>query len=171
MLYARMKKTTISDAEIIVFALQDEIRRSHEARYDHQLHAILLVAQGLSCRKVAQLLGDSPRAVAYWAKRFEDEGLAGLADAERPGRPRRLQPDQLNQIDAALRNSPSDYGLSVNLWKHITILIKQPKDRLSKSNVQPVERNKYLKGGLCSSLLRFCITVMVGRFNIALGFR
>ena len=106
-----MKKTTISDAEIIVFALQDEIRRSHEARYDHRLHAVLLVAQGLSCRKVAQLLGDSPRAVAYWARRFEDEGLAGLAEAERPGRPRRLQPDQLNQIDAALRNSPSDYGL------------------------------------------------------------
>ena len=49
-----MKKTTISDAEIIVFALQDEIRRSHEARYDHRLHAVLLVAQGLSCRKVAQ---------------------------------------------------------------------------------------------------------------------
>jgi len=116
-----MKKTTISDAEIIVFALQDEIRRSHEARYDHRLHAVLLVAQGLSCRKVAQLLGDSPRAVAYWAKRFEDEGLAGLAEAERPGRPRRLQPDQLNQIDAALRNSPSDYGLSVNLWDGKTL--------------------------------------------------
>jgi len=57
--------------------------------------------------------------------------------------------------------------------QNITILIKQPKDRLlkTKSNVQTVERNKYLKGGLCSSLLRSCITVMVGRFNIALGFR
>jgi len=78
-----MKKTKISDAEIVVFALQDEIRRSHEARYDHRLHAVLLVAQGLSCRKAAQLFGDSPRAVAYWARRFEDEGLAGLAEAER----------------------------------------------------------------------------------------
>jgi transposase len=116
-----MKKTTISDAEIIVFALQDEVRRSNEARYDHRLHAVLLVAQGLSCRKVAQLLGDSPRAVAYWARRFEDEGLAGLTEAERPGRPRRLQPDQINQIDAALRNPPSDYGLSVNLWDGKTL--------------------------------------------------
>ena len=40
---------------------------------------------------------------------------------ERPGRPRRLQPDQLNQIDGALRNSPSDYGLSVNLWDGKTL--------------------------------------------------
>lgn len=122
-----MKKTKISDAEIVVYALQDEIRRSHEARYDHRLHAVLLVAQGLSCRKVAQLLGDSPRAVAYWARRFEDEGLAGLAEAERPGRPRRLQPDQLSQIDAALRDSPSDYGFSANLWdgKTLSAFIKK----------------------------------------------
>jgi transposase len=82
-----MKKAAISDAETIVHILQDEIRRSYEARYDHRLHAILLVAQGMSCRKVSELLGDSPRIVAYWVNRFETEGLAGLADADRPGRP------------------------------------------------------------------------------------
>ncbi len=26
---------------------------SYEARYDHRLHAILMVVQGMSCRKVA----------------------------------------------------------------------------------------------------------------------
>ena len=60
-----MKKLTIADAANIVLALQDEIRRSHEARYDHRLHAVLLVAQGMSCGQVAHLLGDSPRIVAY----------------------------------------------------------------------------------------------------------
>lgn len=54
--------------------------------------------------------------------------------------------------------------------QNITILIKQPKDRISKSNIQTVERNKYLKGGLCSSLIRSCMTVTAGRFNMALGF-
>ncbi len=61
--------------------------------------------------------------------------------------------------------------LLISAIQNINILIKQPKDRLSKSNVQIVEHIKYLKGGLSSSLLRFCIIVMVGRFNIALGFR
>ena len=82
-----MKTLRTSDAETIILALQDEIRRSHEARYDHRLHAVLLVAQGMSGRKVAQLLGDSPRSVAYWVRRFEEEGLAGLAEADpRPPR-------------------------------------------------------------------------------------
>ena len=84
-----MKKIHISDAETVILILQDEIRRSYESRYDHRLHAVLMVAQGMSCRKVAKLLGDSPRTVAYWANRFEAEGLSGFADAYRPGRPRR----------------------------------------------------------------------------------
>jgi len=111
-----MKKIKISDAETVILILQDEIRRSYEARYDHRLHAILMVAQGMSCRQVAQLLGDAPRSVAYWASRFESEGLSGLADADRPGRPCRLDEQQIKLIEKTLRSNPSQYGLTGNLW-------------------------------------------------------
>jgi len=122
-----MKASKITDRENVIFILQDEIRRTYEARYDHRLHAILLVAQGMSSRQAAQLLGDSPRTVAYWVQRFETEGLAGLADADRPGRPRRLDQNQLYQIEQALRKSPLEFGLSVNLWdgKALSAYIKQ----------------------------------------------
>jgi len=122
-----MKASKITDRENVIFILQDEIRRTYEARYDHRLHAILLVAQGMSSRQAAQLLGDSPRTVAYWVQRFEAEGLAGLADADRPGRPRRLDQNQLYQIEQALRKSPLEVGLSVNLWdgKALSAYIKQ----------------------------------------------
>ena len=122
-----MKTTKLDDAEDIILILQDEIRRTHEARYDHRLHAILLVAQGLSSRKVAQLLGDSPRSVAYWVKRFNEEGLAGLAEADRSGRPRKLNQGQIDLIGEALRKSPSDYGLVINLWdgKTLSAFIKK----------------------------------------------
>lgn len=105
----------------MVLALQDEIRRSEEARYDHRLHAILLVAQGMSCRKVANLLGDSPRTVQYWVRRFEEEGLSGLVDADRPGRPRRLNHEQLDRIARVLRESPLEVGMSSNLWDGKTL--------------------------------------------------
>jgi transposase len=111
-----MKKATISDAETVILILQDEIRRSYEARYDHRLHAVLMVAQGQSCNKVSELLGDSPRAVAYWVNRFEAEGLSGLADADRPGRPSKLDEQQLRIVEDALRFHPSQYGLEGNLW-------------------------------------------------------
>jgi len=122
-----MKKANISDAKTVILILQDEIRRSYEARYDHRLHAILMVAQGMSCRQVAQLLGDSPRSVAYWVKRFEIEGLSGLADADRPGRPCKLDQGQIQVIETALRSHPSQYGLAGNIWdgKLLSHLIDQ----------------------------------------------
>ena len=115
-----MKALVISDAEDVVFALQDEIRRSDEARYDHRLHALLLVAQGMSCRRVAQLLGDSPRTIAYWVKRFENEGFSGLVDAERSGRPCRLNNDHLTELEFVLRGEPREYGLQ-GLWDGKTL--------------------------------------------------
>ena len=72
-----MRKAKITDAEEMVLALQNEIRRTDESRYDHRLHGVLLVARGLSCREVAGLLGDAPRTVAYWVRRFEEDGLQG----------------------------------------------------------------------------------------------
>ena len=116
-----MKKLIIEDAESIILGLQDEIRRSTEARYDHRLHGLLLVAQGMSGHEVAQLLGDAPRTVAYWVRRFEEEGLAGLVDTERSGRPRRLTETQVEIIDSALRQQPSEFGLAGNLWDGKTL--------------------------------------------------
>lgn len=116
-----MKPLTISDPETMILALQDEIRRSSEARYDHRLHGILLVAQGMSCPDVGRLLGDAPRTVEYWVGRFEEEGLAGLAETDRPGRPSRLQPRQMNRIGVILRKSPRDLGMAANLWDGKTL--------------------------------------------------
>jgi len=70
---------------------------------------------------VAQLLGDAPRTVQYWVRRFEQKGLAGLWDAERSGRPRRLEAQQLQAVDAALRQSPIEQGLGSNLWDGKTL--------------------------------------------------
>lgn len=111
-----MKRLMISEPESIILGIQDEMRRSPESRYDHRLHGILLVAQGISCRQVGHLLGDSPRTVQYWVHRFESEGFAGLVDDERSGRPTRLSDEQLDEIGLVLRKSPSDAGLSANLW-------------------------------------------------------
>ena len=116
-----MKPLTIRDAETVVLGLQDEIRRCEESRYDHRLHGVLLVAQGMSCRQVSELLGDAPRTVAYWVGRFERDGLGGLTEEERPGRPRRLNEEHIRGIDEALRRQPTDFGLTGNLWDGKTL--------------------------------------------------
>jgi len=116
-----MKPLSIADASTIVLGLQDEIRRSEESRYDHRLHAVLLVAQGMKCPEVARLLGDAPRSVEYWINRFEASGLAGLVEGERSGRPGRLTAEQISVIGSVLRKEPRDVGLTGTLWDGKTL--------------------------------------------------
>jgi len=110
----------MADAGSIVLGLQDEIRRSEESRYDHRLHGILLVAQGLTSPEVAGLLGDAPRTVEYWVRGFEERGLAGLLEGERSGRPRRLTEKQLQAVNRVLRQAPCE-GVSGNIWDGKTL--------------------------------------------------
>jgi transposase len=110
-----MRALTITDGTSVL-GLQQEIQRSEESRYDHRLHSVLLVAQGMRCPEVARLLGDAPRSVEYWVHRFEQQGLAGLAEGERSGRPTRLNQKQVKEINRVLREKPSDAGMRVNLW-------------------------------------------------------
>src|ERR1700693_3026538 len=98
-----MRALTIADSATIILGLQDEIQRSEESRYDHRLHGVLLVAQGITCPDVARLLGDAPRTVEYWVRRFEQKGLAGLKEGERPGRPSRLSAEQIREVNRVLR--------------------------------------------------------------------
>lgn len=115
-----MKPLTLSDPALI-FGIQDEIRRNEESRYDHRLHALLLVAQGMTCPQVAKKFGDARGTVRYWVQRFEKDGFGGLIDQERSGRPRRLSEKQMDEIGKILRCSPLSFGLAANLWDGKTL--------------------------------------------------
>ena len=111
-----MRKLQIDDAEVMRPALQDEIMRSEESRYDHRLHGVLLVCSGLSCGEVAELFGHSCRTVQYWVRRFERSGFSGLQDGQKPGRPGSLDEGITAAVGADLRQNPMDLGHSQNLW-------------------------------------------------------
>src|SRR5574341_1395298 len=111
-----MRKLVISEARVMRLAIQQEIVRSDESRYDHRLHGVLLVAQGMSGSAVARWLGQDPRTVQRWVQRFEARGFAGLREGERPGRPRRLTGRHVAAVNRALRRSPRAWGYAQNLW-------------------------------------------------------
>ena len=111
-----MRKLQIEDPEVMQVAIQQEISRSEESRYDHRLHGLLLVTTGQSCREIARLFGEDASTVQRWVRRFEDRGLEGLREGERPGRPRQLDGGQWRQVAADLRRTPRAFGLAANLW-------------------------------------------------------
>jgi transposase len=111
-----MKKLQVADADLMRIAIHQEIHRSDESRYDHRLHGVLLVCCGLSCYEVADLLGQSPRTIQYWVRRFEQDGFSGLQEGTRPGRPTALNGKIREAIGRDLRANPRDYGYPQTLW-------------------------------------------------------
>ncbi len=49
------------------------------------------VAQGATCPDDSRVLGHAPRPVENWVRRTEAQGLAGLTEGPRSGRPRRFE--------------------------------------------------------------------------------
>jgi len=111
-----MRRLDITDADIMRLAIQNEIQRSEESRYDHRLHGVLLACSGMSSYDVAALLGQSPRTVQYWIHRFQDNGFAGLQEGERAGRPPALAGDALQVVGQDLRREPRLLGYPQNIW-------------------------------------------------------
>ncbi|MDE3066404.1 MAG: helix-turn-helix domain-containing protein [Verrucomicrobiota bacterium] len=99
-----------------VKAIHGEFRRSPETRYIHRLHCILLVLLGLSTVKAGKLLGVPQRTVSYWVNQFRKQGLDGLCEAEKPGRPEVLSVVQKKSLSDALSNSPKKVGLDADAW-------------------------------------------------------
>ena len=111
-----MRKLEIADPEIMRVAIQQEISRSEESRYDHRLHGLLLLTSGQSCQQIASLFGEDCRTVQRWVKRFEESGLDGMRDGERSGRPACLDAKQWESLGRDLRRSASEFGYVGHLW-------------------------------------------------------
>jgi transposase len=116
-----MRKFQIKDSDLMKVALQQEIMRSEESRYDHRLHGVLLVCSGFSCNEVANLLGHGPRTIQYWVKRFEQSGFSGLEEVFRPGRPSLLEEKTRSAVSIDLRHPPKELGYGQNLWDGKTL--------------------------------------------------
>ena len=67
-------------------------RQTAPQRQVTRARIVLMAADGLSNHEIARRLGCSRYTVWLWRKRFFHEGLGGLADRPRPGRPRSFSP-------------------------------------------------------------------------------
>src|SRR5438132_1920475 len=77
-----------------------------EQRLAFRTQIILALAEGLSNKATAGRLATRPATVSKWRGRFARQGLAGVADAPRSGKPRHYQTNDERRIIAALDASP-----------------------------------------------------------------
>jgi len=87
-----------SPYRIVVYGEQERELRRRAAAYSGpwrdvvRARAILLAAEGVGNALIADRLGVSRQSVSEWRKRFFDDGLAGLEERPRSGRPRSFSP-------------------------------------------------------------------------------
>jgi transposase len=111
-----MKQLSVKDPVLMQIAIQEEIQRSEESRYDHKLHGVLLVANGYDSYQVAEMFGQNTTTIQRWVKKFNLSGFAGLKDGERPGRPTLLTEKQWDQLGADLRRPPEVFNYQQAFW-------------------------------------------------------
>jgi transposase len=79
-------------------------------------HAVKLLEQGLTLSEVAARTGASVSSVFRWREAFSEGGRAALAPKPVPGRPAKLEEDQVKQLLAILLRGAMAYGFPNDLW-------------------------------------------------------
>ena len=90
--------------------------RTTAARTVERAQIIQLASEGLLVPAIAQQLGIGKEVVRQWLKRFNAEGLAGLQDRPRSGRPATYTPEQVGEMIAAALTHPQDLGQAFGCW-------------------------------------------------------
>src|SRR5205823_12852751 len=77
---------------------------------------VLLAADGERNAAIAQRLDVHAGVVSKWRKRFAQEGLGGLADRKRPGRPRVFAAPVVSEVKAMACEPPGRREVALSRW-------------------------------------------------------
>ena len=91
---------------------------SHTAGYQQVIRARIIcdAARGHSNAAIARRHDVTVDTVRRWRGRFAEEGLAGLADRPRSGRPTRFTPVQIAEVKALACQLPAETGTPLSKW-------------------------------------------------------
>lgn len=75
----------------------------------NRVRIVLMAADGMATKVIADKIGCSRVTVSKWRRRFAADGLQGLHDELRPGRPRSISDEQISElIHKTLKTVPED---------------------------------------------------------------
>jgi len=90
--------------------------RTVEARLRDRARICWRSHQGQRVAAIQAALGVADGTVRLWIGRFNAEGLAGLRDRRRGGRPATYTPEQVGELIAASLTDPQELGLPFASW-------------------------------------------------------
>src|SRR5215467_15900809 len=98
------------------------VRLSKEAEQDgsyrvaKRLQAVVMNAEGYSSGEIARILKAPRSKASEWLRAYEEQGVEGLLEGHRSGRPSGLNEKQLRKLGDILDSGPAAYGLDSGIW-------------------------------------------------------
>ena len=111
-----MRKMIFDNPQLSVLEIEQAISDNPEGRFNHRLHVVMLLLKGYSTKQAAEFFGDNPRSVKHWGQQYRKNGLSGLMENERPGRPRKISLEDLEKVRQDLRRPTADFGYHQGIW-------------------------------------------------------
>ena len=92
------------------------VRNGLDARVVRRAQMVLLSAEGKTASEIAGLWAITAQGVRKIINRFNREGIAGLADRPRKGRPPKTDDRYVELLKQAVQTSPHELGYPFSCW-------------------------------------------------------
>jgi len=99
-----------------VVRLRQEAEADGARRVARRLHAVQLNLDGHTSAEIAHVLAVHRANVSLWLRHWEEEGLDGLLEGHRPGRPAGLAVSQQERLSVIVRAGSLAYGFRSGVW-------------------------------------------------------
>ncbi len=102
--------------------IQQLVKLSKEAIQDgayrvaRRLHAVVLNMEGKTAPEIADILKVHRSKVSLWLCHWQENGITGILEGDRPGRPDRLSEEQRKTLADILDSGSVSYGFNSGVW-------------------------------------------------------
>lgn len=94
----------------------EAIKHDKRPEVRHRAMGLRLLHEGKSPKEVAALTGVSQPTVYDWHHRWQKEGVEGLANRPKSGRPAKATDSYVKQLEEAVEQDPQGLGYSFSIW-------------------------------------------------------
>jgi transposase len=116
-----MVAVAITRTDWTVVELRAEACRSDDPRVTRRLLAIAMIKDGASRTAAARACGMDRQTLCDWVHRFNAEGIKGLSDRVRPGRPSSLSAAQEAEVANWVETGPDLEQDGVVRWRRVDL--------------------------------------------------
>jgi transposase len=105
---------TLSENELEI--ISKALKTDKQPTVRQRAMGLRLLHEGHSPQEVAEIMSVSPPVVYNWHHRWQANGLEGLANRPKAGRPRKAGPSYVQRLEAVIEQDPQDLGYHFTIW-------------------------------------------------------